>query len=40
MKKIALLAAVLASAAAAAPALAQDTGAPATYREIALDSGI
>ena len=36
MKKFALLIAVLA---VAAPALAQDTGSPATYREIELDSG-
>jgi hypothetical protein len=39
MKKVALLIAVLSSAAAAAPAFAQDIGAPATYREIELDSG-
>jgi hypothetical protein len=36
MKKVVLLIALLS---AAAPALAQDTGAPATYREIELDSG-
>ena len=39
MKKVVLLIAFLSSAAAAAPALAQDTGAPARYREIELDSG-
>ncbi|HEV7660063.1 MAG TPA: hypothetical protein VGO55_09480 [Allosphingosinicella sp.] len=36
MKKVVLLIALLS---AATPALAQDTGAPATYREIELDSG-
>jgi hypothetical protein len=38
MKKVVLLIAFLSSAAAAVPALAQDTGAPARYREIELDS--
>jgi hypothetical protein len=39
MKTAAFLAAALACAAMAAPAPAQDTGAPATYRELELDSG-
>lgn len=39
MKKIAMLVAILSSAAAAAPALAQDISARATYQEIELDSG-
>ena len=38
MKKVAFLIAVLSSV-AATPAVAQDTGAPATYRELELDSG-
>ncbi|HVQ08170.1 MAG TPA: hypothetical protein VMS43_07015 [Allosphingosinicella sp.] len=39
MKTAALLLVALSAVAAAAPALAQDIGAPATYREIELDSG-
>jgi hypothetical protein len=39
MKTAALIFAALPLAAAALPATAQDTGAPATYRELELDSG-